>query len=111
MIYAITDGEYVKFGKASDPIQRLNSLQIGNAKELRLVACAEWPDAEEPLIHLYLEHCWCRGEWFRREADAEKVIGMLRDAKGLDDWKRLSRTGNNRPRTLRIAARRAEWQA
>ena len=36
-IYFITDGEYVKIGSAYNPIKRLNDLQVGNARELKLM--------------------------------------------------------------------------
>jgi len=34
-IYFITDGEFVKIGIANNPIERLLTLQIGNARELK----------------------------------------------------------------------------
>lgn len=109
MIYAIeAEGTgFVKFGKARDVLKRLGNLQIGSPYRLKLIASADWPDAEESLIHLFLEDSHERGEWFRREGRCQQVIDLMRDLNsGLDEWQRLSRFGNHRSKSLRLAVDR-----
>lgn len=105
MIYAIraVDTRYIKIGRAKNPTKRLMELQVCNPHELKLIACAEWPDSEEPLIHMYLEVYCQRGEWFVRTPQVEKIINLLRDDQnGLTEWHRISRTGNERPMDLKF---------
>lgn len=93
MIYAILveGSRYVKFGKAENVKKRLSGLQTGCPYELKLIAVADWPDAEEGAIHSYLNAIRCRGEWFSRDSSVERVLGLMRDGqRGFDEWKRLT---------------------
>jgi hypothetical protein len=106
LIYAIraVGTDFIKFGKANDPVQRLAGLQTSNPFELKLVACAEWPDKEESYIHMYLDDFRHRGEWFVCDKATDKIVGLLRDGEaGLREWQRISRSGNQRPFVLRNA--------
>lgn len=110
MIYAIhaVGTQFVKFGRAGNPIQRLAGLQTAVPYDLKMIACASWPDEEEPLIHIHLSESHVRGEWFKRDQTVEKIIGLLRDGQnGLSEWQRISRAGNNRPLAMRRLARAA----
>jgi hypothetical protein len=68
------------------------NLQISTPFQLKMIAEADWPDAEERAIHSFLDASHHRGEWFRRGREAELVIGLMRDGqRGLDEWLRRSR--------------------
>lgn len=68
-VYFISDGEYIKIGKAKQPKQRLMELQTGNPKELKilwLIPCKNDKAAyyvEQSLHGLYRSYRQC-GEWF-----------------------------------------------
>jgi hypothetical protein len=66
MIYFITDGEYVKIGftDQNDITNRLNALQIGNARKLRLLGCIEGGRETESVLHNVFQGFRVRGEWF-----------------------------------------------
>lgn len=66
MIYFVTDGEYVKIGftDKDDVQQRLNALQIGNARELKLLGTILGGREEEALLHRVFDGFRVRGEWF-----------------------------------------------
>jgi hypothetical protein len=62
--YAISDGTAVKIGRsAAHPICRLAALQVGNPRELRLVAWSV--SVTEGEAHRRLHRWRLRGEWFR----------------------------------------------
>lgn len=66
-VYVISAGDTVKIGRATDPIHRLNGMQIGSPVDLRLLWCIVCPDAHqlEASLHArYAEHK-VRGEWYR----------------------------------------------
>lgn len=68
-VYFISDGRFIKIGKAADVKKRLSGIQTGNANKLYVlyeIPCNSMKCAEklEMRLHwLYKEHCW-RGEWF-----------------------------------------------
>lgn len=55
----------VKIGKASDVLNRLRTLQTGNACELRLLGVARDRGADESRWHRAFSGQRVRGEWFR----------------------------------------------
>jgi hypothetical protein len=65
LVYAIADGAgFVKIGKtAGHPMTRLRDLQVGNARELRLVGYTS--AATERQLHRRLSRWRTHGEWFR----------------------------------------------
>lgn len=61
---------YVKIGKAVNPEDRLNTLQIGNPKELKLLFSVK-PESgigitkhDEIWFHRRYKNNWVRGEWY-----------------------------------------------
>ena len=71
-VYFISDGTFTKIGKATDVFKRLNSLQTGNAKELRLLGVAFPHDLGyqtafelENHLHRMLRRYCVRGEFYR----------------------------------------------
>jgi len=61
---------YIKIGKAIDPEHRLNTLQTGNPKELKLLFSVK-PESgigttqhDEKWFHHRYESNWVRGEWY-----------------------------------------------
>lgn len=91
MIYAIrvTCGltRFVKFGRARKPRARLSQLQSGSPRyRLRLLCFGDWPDAEEPRIHAYLDDHRVRGEWFTEGPETDYIVTLLVDPDGLAKW-------------------------
>lgn len=68
MIYFIQAGGAVgsiKIGFSDNPSGRISNLQVGNSKEIRLLAV--WPGTkqDEHRIHRIFQHLRLRGEWFQ----------------------------------------------
>lgn len=73
-VYFISDGEFVKIGIANNPIQRLLTLQIGNARELKClftIPVYKWHGLNfsaaydlEVFLHKGFGSNHIRGEWF-----------------------------------------------
>ena len=89
MIYAIRaiGTEYVKFGKAKDPVRRLLLLQVGCPHLLEIESVADWPDSEEYAIHAYLTAIGAhhQGEWFKHCDEIVDIVATMR--KGLRGWR------------------------
>lgn len=79
MIYFITDGEYVKIGftSGSDVDNRLNALQIGNARKLTLLATIEGGRESELALHSVFEGLRVRGEWFKLTLPDEMIEDIV----------------------------------
>lgn len=72
VVYAITDGEYVKVGWANNPEKRKRLLQCGNVKQLRTLGridctCKQQAMDYERIIHKKYARYRIRGEWFSVE--------------------------------------------
>lgn len=81
-VYFITDGQYIKIGKATDIKSRLDSMQTGNAKKLTLMYAVPLKSDRaatevEGYLHLVYRFYRVRGEWFN--------IKWLIET---EDWKR-----------------------
>lgn len=66
-IYAISDGEFVKLGKANNPLIRLANLQTGNPRKLKIlftIRCDN-PFTVEAALHRFYKNCHISGEWFK----------------------------------------------
>ena len=75
MVYFITDGEFIKIGKANDPMERMRTMQTGNARELKMLGYYEDYDEElEGYMHKRFSHDRVRGEWFRPSKDLYRFI-------------------------------------
>lgn len=66
-VYFVTDGECIKVGFSREPKSRLGALQVGNARNLRLLATVPGTEEIESALHLKLAHLRLpdRREWFR----------------------------------------------
>lgn len=86
MIYAIRakGTKFVKFGVAKDVGKRLMAHQVSCPLELEIIATADWPHTVEAKIHNLLRPLCVRGEWFRYEALAVKIVRVMLDGKGAD---------------------------
>lgn len=76
--YAISDGDFVKIGRASDIQKRLYALQIANAKALTLVGT--YPSDIEASTHRRLADLGIervRGEWFFDGQDTRRALAGL----------------------------------
>jgi len=75
MVYFITDGEFIKIGKANDPIERMRTMQTGNARELKMLGYYEDYDEElEGYMHKIFAKDRVRGEWFKPSKDLYSFI-------------------------------------
>lgn len=67
-IYIISDGEYIKIGKANDVEKRIKELQTGNPKELKIIRTIECDEIFatriECELHKILDKHKIRGEWY-----------------------------------------------
>ncbi len=62
-IYFISDETAIKIGKSNDPLKRLNQLQIGNPRDLKLLGTS--PLLDEYELHEKFKDKLIRGEWFK----------------------------------------------
>ena len=67
-LYIISNNETIKIGKSKNPEARLNQLQTGSSKKLKLIHTVEVNDDEclylEQMIHKELGTRRVLGEWF-----------------------------------------------
>jgi len=75
-IYLISDGDYVKIGFSKDPDKRLNQLQIGSPRKLKLLAAFPGGREVELKLHEIMERKRIRGEWF--ELNFEDIMKIFR---------------------------------
>jgi hypothetical protein len=75
-VYAITDFTSIKIGKSvGHPVLRLGILQVGNPRELRLLA---WTlGLSEADAHRRLRSALVRGEWFRLTEPVLRLVGQF----------------------------------
>jgi len=85
MVYFITDGEFIKIGKANDPIERMRTMQTGNARELKMLGYYEDYDEElESYMHKAFAKDRVRGEWFKPSKDLYNFI--MYEVKSFDSF-------------------------
>ena len=103
-IYFISDGEFVKIGSAYDPDKRCADLQVGNAKELKLLLTipvkfihggnAGFVDrtikTERFLQNTFASHR-IRGEWFDILNDIDVNEWIEHFGKTANKWKKSCR--------------------
>lgn len=63
MTYLLTDGEFFKIGTTLAPAERFGKVQLGNAREIVVVAMAIGDREKE--LHDLFDHLRVRGEWFK----------------------------------------------
>lgn len=63
--YAISNGDWIKIGKAADPWVRLRQLQTGNAQKLELVAIFDGDIESKTHDAFDQRHDRGEGEWFQ----------------------------------------------
>lgn len=85
-LYAIQAGHSgpVKLGLAKVPAERLATLQVGNADQLRGLAAWRVDPVEERRVHEDFAHARIRGEWFRPVPELIDYV-LLRGC-DFDDW-------------------------
>lgn len=70
--YFIYDGNYVKIGKAINPLNRLSTLQCGNPNQLKLIHMIDGDS--EKYFHNYFKDKKIIGEWFDLDrGDIKKI--------------------------------------
>ena len=72
VIYFISDGEYIKIGKADDLEARLIKFQTDNPRPIEILATIQVIDTptifeEERLAHDYFQQYRVKGEWFKKD--------------------------------------------
>ena len=76
-LYFIQEGTRgnIKIGLSKNPKSRLNTLQIGNSKLLRLIwYCTPQKRGAESKVHKLFKHCNVSGEWFYPHEDLLRFI-------------------------------------
>lgn len=76
-LYAIRNGEYVKFGVAVDPVDRCQTLQTGCPTAMTLVAAVPCHAHLERLVHRRFEAHRAHREWFRLHDEVADFIEAL----------------------------------
>jgi len=93
MVYFITDGEFIKIGKANDPIERMRTMQTGNARELKMLGYYEDYDEElEGYMHKIFAKDRVRGEWFKPSKDLYRFLAF--EVRSYDSFVRRLRVYN-----------------
>lgn len=64
-IYFVSDEENVKIGYTNNIEKRINQLQTGNAKELKLLFFIKGNKKVEEFLHGYFKEFHVKGEWFK----------------------------------------------
>lgn len=87
----ISDGEHTKIGIAKNINKRLNALQVGNPKKLRIISfvpCVTETSARkiEKFLHKSFDCCRLEGEWFKLPAFAF-TRAHLDFVVDYDDWR------------------------
>jgi len=106
-VYAIQANQYVKIGKANNPRDRMNDLQVGNPVKLKMlfkILCQSEKAAEqtEAVLHKLLNRYAANGEWFQYGPIAYIIRG-LPQCKSLDEMCSLIRQHFKHQRRKRIA--------
>jgi hypothetical protein len=78
-LYAVRAGEFVKFGRAVDPVDRLEELQSGHPERLLLLAAVPIHANFERVVHEHFRDKSAGGEWFRLDKDLEEFIARLKN--------------------------------
>jgi hypothetical protein len=88
-IYAISDGEAVKFGFTWNLSARMRGLQNATPRKLLLLADVFADAMTERAIHWHLSECRIHGEWFRLCDESRHVIDLMIPSKLRDLYKIL----------------------
>jgi len=71
VIYFISDGDYVKIGKADDLTERLVTITTHNPRDIKILATIKVGKnnifKEERLAHEFFENYRIKGEWFSKD--------------------------------------------
>lgn len=73
-VYFISDGEFVKIGKADDPDKRFSSIKTSNPKPLKLLYTMKGDGKLESFLHELFADYWVRGEWFRVDGNLKEFL-------------------------------------
>ena len=82
-VYFIQQGYgAIKIGISESPEKRLNQMQIGNAKRLRILATMTFFDRKEAEtmereLHVKLDSYHMRGEWFNRRMIRDRAMKKI----------------------------------
>lgn len=81
-IYFVSDGEFIKIGRAVDVLKRIRSLQSGHPRQLTVLTTMLTSLETERLLHRRFDPLRAKarasGEWFRPEGDLMAFIERLR---------------------------------
>jgi hypothetical protein len=80
-LYALRVGEFVKFGRAIDPAERVEELQNAHPERLVLLAAVPAHAHVETLVHARFECHRVSGEWYRLTDEIVEFIDALNDGK------------------------------
>lgn len=98
-VYFITDGQYVKIGKAKNVKERIKELQSGNGRKLSVLFTIQAPNicyspndnlayAIESFLHKTFKDYRLQGEWF----DILNIINVQEWSKYFEKHQRKRRT-------------------
>ena len=79
MIYFITDYEYIKIGTTVDLLNRFNSLQSNNPKQLYVLATTEGSYKEEKELHNKFKNYRYNREWFYYSKEIKDFVETIKE--------------------------------
>jgi len=88
-VYILTDGEYHKIGTSTNPVARMRSLQVANARVLSLVWVGRGAEGAEHALHDDYDQHHVLGEWFRLPKGVLLEIENRRGNLLKTDWEEL----------------------
>lgn len=84
MIYFIQSANGpIKIGFTDNLVERIDSLQVGNPSELRLLALVEGDKKTEAILHELFVASHIRGEWYRNTQDIVRFMKFLSTDKAM----------------------------
>jgi hypothetical protein len=88
MIYAVSVGEYIKFGYTRNVQKRVQILQTGSPYKLVLLVTCPGNLSVEASIHqrLLKANALVRGEWFKNCPEAQQIIQEMKNNTISDDY-------------------------
>ena len=78
-LYAISSGPDapVKLGISSEPLRRLQDLQVASHQPLKIIGVREGTLPDEARLHRVLRASRLSGEWFRRTPELDSFLATL----------------------------------
>ena len=78
-LYAVRDGDLVKFGISQDPLARFKNMRVANPRGISLVVAVPSTENLEKFVHQLFKAERHQGEWFRASERVKEFLRWLLD--------------------------------